>query len=99
MREEEPGLHPVQPEPRPILDHDDLAPSIKKMKSHWGQEKIILSSSAVNRGSEPEAYHKDRTRICGLRRLTFWLLFGIIILLVVTGAVAGGVMGSRARHE
>lgn len=45
-------------------------------------------------GSPPE----PRTRrICGLRRGTFWLIFGIVFAIVIVVAVVGGVVGGTRR--
>ncbi|KAL9016972.1 MAG: hypothetical protein Q9185_005667 [Variospora sp. 1 TL-2023] len=45
-------------------------------------------------GSPPE----PRTRrICGLRRGTFWLIFGIVFAVVIVVAVVGGVVGGTRR--
>ncbi|KAL8971804.1 MAG: hypothetical protein Q9183_000880 [Haloplaca sp. 2 TL-2023] len=37
-------------------------------------------------------------RACGLRRGTFWLIFGIVLALVIVAAVVGGVVGGT-RHS
>lgn len=46
--------------------------------------------------SQPtEAPARDPTTICGMRRITFFLLV-IIVILIIAGAVGGGVGGSLA---
>ena len=42
-------------------------------------------------GGFPPEPVKDR--ICGIRRRTFWMVFGLTLSLVLTGAVVGGVVG------
>lgn len=46
-----------------------------------------------NSAAESEA-NESESKICGIRRLTFWLGF-VVGVLVVVAAVGGGVLGSR----
>ena len=58
------------------------------------REKELVTVKADGTGSEGK-----RRQICGIPVIHFYALVAGIILLVVTGAVVGGVMGSRASKE
>jgi hypothetical protein len=91
--EEYPGLHPVQPGLVPLLERDDLAPEVCVVQNYEGLQVV---ASAVHADKEVAlSQTPKRKQIWGLRRRTFWLLFGAIVLIAVVAAVVGGVLGSR----
>lgn len=47
-------------------------------------------------GEDGGRSNTSRSRICGMRKSTFWILSAIILLLVIGAAVGGGVGGSLA---
>jgi hypothetical protein len=58
---------------------------------------MIGSAALVNNG-EGRLAGTNKGKICGLRRLYFWLLVALLVV-VVWAAVLGGVLGSRASHS
>ena len=38
---------------------------------------------------------RDTLTICGLKRRTFWVVLGIVAVVIIAAAVAGGVVASR----
>jgi hypothetical protein len=91
--EEHPGLHPVQPGLVPFLEPDDLALEICVVQDCEGLQVL---ASAVHADKEVAlSQTPKRKQIWGLRRRTFWLLFGAVVLIAVVAAVVGGILGSR----
>jgi hypothetical protein len=91
--EETPGLHPVQPGLLPLLEPDDLALEVCVGQDREGLQVLL---SAVHADKEVAlSQTSKRKQIWGLRRRTFWLLFGAIVLIAVIAAVVGGVLGSK----
>lgn len=69
----------------------------------------VLPQVGANPEDFPEAIHPSgedggrsntaRSRICGMRKRTFWILSAIILLVVIGAAVGGGVGGSLASSD
>lgn len=51
------------------------------------------------RGEDGGRSNTARSRICGMRKKTFWILLAIILLVVIGAAVGGGVGGSLASSD
>ena len=99
FHEEHPGLHPVQPGLLPLLDHDDRAPEVAKgQNTSLPDENVVPTSAAHGDHDLANLHTSEHRKMCGLRRRTFWLLFGAIVLVSGIAAAAGGVLGSRSRN-
>ena len=62
------------------------------------ESKGMIGSAASVNNEEGHSAGTKKGRMCGLRRLHFWLL-AVLLLVVVLAAVLGGVFGSRASHS
>jgi hypothetical protein len=62
------------------------------------ESKGMIGSAALVNNEEGHSAGTKKGRVCGLRRLYFWLLVALLVV-VVLAAVLGGVLGSRSSHS
>lgn len=93
------GLCPVQPGLQSIFEREDLAPEIVEFSYNSSQAKCDGSAYATAEEHAPALPEPEqRRRWCGLTRKKFWILCSLFALLVIVGAVVGGVVGGRSNH-
>jgi hypothetical protein len=77
---------------------DVAAGQVGNRSDTWPQShetKGMISSAGDATNEKGYTTHTAKSRTCGLRRLHFWLLVGLLVI-VVLAAVLGGVLGSRS---
>lgn len=96
---EDSGLCPVQPGLQPTFEREDLAPEIIEGSYDPGQAKCDVSTYPTTEKHAPALTETEkRRRWCGLTRKKFWIFCSLFVLLIIVGAVVGGVIGSRSNH-
>jgi hypothetical protein len=80
---------PGQQQPWPSSHAVYVHPSDQNLKGNFTSHDVFDGDQAAGNTS---------VRILGLRRRTFFIIL-VILVLVVTGAVLGGVLGSRAAND
>ena len=94
----EDSVTPIRHDYSPESAHNgDIKPENDAWPESHESKGMISSASNVDNERGCTAGTK-KGRMCGLRRLHFWLL-AALLLVVVLAAVLGGVFGSRASHS
>lgn len=63
-------------------------------------DAVFSKGPATTPSADPESEREPvESRACGLRRHHFWELFGLILAIVLTAAIVGGVVGGIQAHD